>query len=700
MYKSRYHFSNDFISFAIDSLSGDILEMVNLANGENYLKNACYELPQPFALKLTDNKVLFPPSSRQVAHDNSLKCDINGGSDGLTVKYHSLTDGKEFYKAEVSYSIRFEDNKSVWNLEIADMCGSGTLCEAKFPCLNGIWLGEDWSDDILIFPVNAGAKYVNPTEYFEKPRKTIQWRWQEYRYVYPVDGCCGYKSQDGTYQLRHNYPGDASMSWLDYYDKNGGIYFASHDTEPRLTAIIASTYGSERPGMHFAIANELHLESGESWRSPDRVVALHKGDWHDGADIYAEYKTPLLTKCAHPEWFDRSPGLIAHYDFKYQNKQIVHRYEDIPTLRSEAREVYGVDHILLSGWHKNGFDNGFPLYYADEEMGDESRLAEGIKPEDDMHVSLYVNAWLCNTAYADIEADVARKVNGESHLCKFGDDALTFGLMCPGSDGWSSRMTGIANHVENDWGGGIYFDMLSAHPRSCYSEEHSHSYDMICNEVKKMLTKLADGKFCMMGEHVTDEYGGIISGQLMQSFFKILTGTYEEVYRYTFPDHILIDMLYPGTNLAMRPVFVAQKSDWLMHNHFVNGIYYWIYDLVDDNTFMRDPKGLKKLRSMIELRRFWLDKFGHGTFRDTKQLAEIPDNCMVRSFKLEDGWIIACANSSGMKLDVKFEAPCCLEKGRVYTAENIPDGMPAVSNGSYITVPESEFSIIHFPLNG
>lgn len=56
----------------------------------------------------------------------------------------------------------------------------------------------------------------------------------------------------------------------------------------------------------------------------------------------------------------RSPGLHAHYDFKYQSGEYVHRYCDIPQLAHEALDM-GLDHLLLAGWQKDGFDRGFPV---------------------------------------------------------------------------------------------------------------------------------------------------------------------------------------------------------------------------------------------------------------------------------------------------------------------------------------------------
>ena len=60
--------------------------------------------------------------------------------------------------------------------------------------------------------------------------------------------------------------------------------------------------------------------------------------WHRGAEIYRAFRQNNVPakKPKRPHWFEKSPGLVAHYDFKYQNGGVVHRYKDIPRLLDEA----------------------------------------------------------------------------------------------------------------------------------------------------------------------------------------------------------------------------------------------------------------------------------------------------------------------------------------------------------------------------
>lgn len=105
------------------------------------------------------------------------------------------------------------------------------------------------------------------------------------------------------------------------------------------------------------------------------TLALHGGNWYEGAEIYKASRPKRERKPL--GWFGNSIAVCAHYDFKYQNGGVVHRFSDIPSLAATANEQGG-DHLLISGWHTDGFDNGFPDYRPDADLGTEEELRSAI----------------------------------------------------------------------------------------------------------------------------------------------------------------------------------------------------------------------------------------------------------------------------------------------------------------------------------
>ena len=80
--------------------------------------------------------------------------------------------------------------------------------------------------------------------------------------------------------------------------------------------------------------------------------------------------------------------------------------------------------------------------------------------------------------------------------------------------------------------------------------------------------------------------------------------------------NMIVDMLYPTQNLAMRPVHVAQSAKEIMGTLFCNGSYFWIYDLEEDNTFTRDPEGSALLSQVLRLCALRRQLLPNGLFLD------------------------------------------------------------------------------------
>ena len=633
MYQSRIHFDYGDMHIAFDPLTGEILELFHTRTKDNLLKNSMYAVHQPFTLRFAERQI-FPVHSREANKNPALRVNIfsDKQAEGLRiyVRYPFLSDGKSTFPADLEYTVLLRQDEAVFRIHFTNTFGE-EVREVDFPVLPGIYLGRDWTDNTLIFPEYAGMKYKNPVGTLTQPLKHLNWRWQEYRYDYILEGSIpkAHLAERGLKGVSGRYPGELSMSWFDLYNKDGGVYFACHDPSSKPCTLEVGAFGDDFPGLVFSLSKDTLTSTGETYNSPDCVLRIHEGDWHAGADIYREFRRPTLQKAESisPDWAKKSVCLFAHYDFKYQNGGVVHTYKDLPRLAEEAKKA-GSDHILLAGWHKDGFDNGFPQYVTDPDLGTEYELTEGIRKAKQLgvHVSVYVNARLFNTRYAASENDLAGSIKdreGNIEYAHFGNADLLFANMCPGSETWQDSLSLIAENVLLKYGcDGIYFDVLSVRGSLCFNSQHSHEFDDFCEGNKSFLLRIrkeqTSDQFIpvLMGEHVCDQLGGILTFQLNQLFLNYSKGGFPAMYRFTFPEHRMMDMVYPEINLAMRPTHVSAASKEFMGILFKNDCYFWIYDLVDDNTFTRDPDGFALLRSLISFQK-QLHEEGNFTFVDT-----------------------------------------------------------------------------------
>ncbi len=675
----RIRIGNEFLELAFNSLTGELLELVNRENGDNLLKNWSEKRSMPFRIELkgSDGETfsVCAPAYRDILECEDYKPDFElsdsqGAGKCLKIIYKCLRSRRGRLDMGVEIQIRVVpgDHETVWTINITNNHEGIRVETVKFPCLFGTYMGGSWKDDTLVYPFNAGIKVENPVEAFALPPKYVGWKWQEYKYIYFLDNDNPLVDDDGAYIKEMQYSGPASMSWMDYYGDGEGLYIASYDEELRVTGLHCETFGPDRPGMGFYMLRYPGIQKGARWESNRFGVAVHPGDWHWGADRYRQWRAQADNGPAvePAQWFKKSPGLAAHYDFKYQNGEIVHRFSDISKIFSQAKEM-GINHLLLSGWHKDGFDNGFPMYEPDPGLGTQAELIRQVQQvvNSGGHVSFYINTRLFNMKYCNDPAlkqlkdsGAVMKKDGTIKTECYGDAGITFAVMCSASQSWQEYLVNTVNYLVDVVGAdGMYLDQLSmGSPEFCNNEAHgrrhdwNHGYGELLNKLNSCYSKKAgDGRrIGVIYEGVSDIHGHKTGGQLISTFFYHHFGAFPELYRYTFPQQILVDMIYPSRGQVMRPVHVSQASRDMLERAFVTGCYFWIYDLEEDNTFRKDPEMLEYLKNIIRLRRLWLDTFGHGIYRDDNGIISDSEDLTARLYLLGDNdWLIAlCRKSS------------------------------------------------------
>ncbi len=702
MYESRLHLTNGVVSLALDSLNGEMLEFVRESTGDNILKNhvrRTWSLLDGMLLSDHGSLRFHVPRYRDIKADASLKpvIEITQEPQSACARLHypALMAGTEKLElaADITICLKPEDCRTYWTLSLDNRTGC-ELDDIAFPCIDGAWLGEEWEDDVLVYPHFAGCRITNPTAQLASPPRMIHWKWQEYVYEYNVGQATGIEDERGAYVLRLNYSGQASMLWMDLFDpqESTGIYLTCRNTHLTMKALRMESFGNEDPGAGLAILHRPGTHNGV-WTSDECVLAFHEGDWHWAADDYRAWFSTLQRRAPgnhRPKWFETSPGLIAHYDFQYQGGGIVHTFRDIPELMREAQKM-GFTHLLLAGWHEDGFDYGFPHYRPNPLLGTEQELKDALAACRQMggHVCFYINSRLCNTGFASeqerIRTSAVMRRDGSLYIEKYGADDISFASMCINDTAWRSFLYDTVHYLTHEIGAdGMYLDQLAmANSCKCYHPGHTEhtgnpcawnqGYEKLLNELQ---SDYAPEGMALIYEGCNDAFGLYSSGQLVSELHCPLHSRMPEVYKYTFPDQILVDMMNPRRNSAMRPEHVARHSTELLYRAFTMGAYLWCYDLYMDNTFRRDPEQYARLVRLVALRRKWLTLYGQGRFTDTVGLDAVPDGMLVKRYLLDHGILLACACEKRLHDSVlvqwDFPAP---PKGEIMTSQS-PEPSP------------------------
>ncbi len=665
----KTHFYHGNVHLALDSYNGEILAIRNLTTGDNLIKNAMCApatyVYQPFTFKLSDGKQssqYHPLYSREtfLSPEKRVQITSEETTEGLLIKVafpcvtsqvmttfvstDFVCEPEKELSVDLYYTILITENGLRFALNFNNNTGK-VLEEMRFPVIGGVFLGEAYTDNVLVYPRTAGMKNKNPIEWFAQDTAETFWRWNEYRYGY-TDGllrCAPAMESRGMRGYAEVYPGTLSMSWFDIYNSDGGIYYGVHNPDIDPVILECGTYGKKSVGLNLASNYPVRVNSGEAYTTPPTHLIFHDGDWHKGAQIYRAFRYPLVHKCENvvPSWAKDSVGLSAHYDFKIQDGTWYHTYKDIPQMARDSLAM-GIDHMLFAGWHKDGFDNGYPLYYTDPDLGTEEEFIDGIRQAKDMgvHISLYENSQLYSLRYdkGDVADRAVQDINGKMVTQSWGINSLA--VMCAMAPEWQDEISANVQRATRKYGvDGIYYDQFCNY-RKCYNPNHKHKDpDWITARMNTVIRcreeyqeQFGDGMMTM-GEWVCDAFGGIMTYQLTQSFFVSQMGFFTDMFRYTFPEFGLVDMVYPENVLMRPPQFAAREE--ILATCFGNDSYFWLYHIGDDINYFKDERSLKMIQEVNALNKIKKQSFADYRYVDTDGIRFDETVAHIRRYNLD-----------------------------------------------------------------
>lgn len=533
---------NAYIRLAFDSEINNVVEIRNKITGDNYIKSV--QTNPVLSLwcinKKSGGKVRFVPS------EETGPGTVSGeNAERLELKFDSFCDSGARLDVKAAVSVEISDDCMLqWVVSLENNDPDYDIVEVLFPHIRGIYLGETWKDDTIIYPHHAGEKTLNPVAEYTSERYLNFWR-------------ANSRLEDGIYVREINYCGLASMMWMYYYDGDNGLYFSSNDSSFLVTGMRAETGGPEDPWMGFGIRKYLRIKQGENWRSEPCTIAVNCEDWHWGAKVYRKWIEPYILADNNPSYLKDEFVLNQCYNFK-KDGGIHNRFDKIPLL-FEAGRKYHMKHMFIASWNRKGFDCNYPEYYPDMELGTSMDLYNGCKyvNENGGFVTFYINARIFDVEsdfFPGLGLDMAiKKEDGDFYGEKYGP--VSFAVMCPSDEKWQKHLMDTACWMVKSYGAtGIYLDQLgSAEPFPCYDIEHSHEnigefnrgYLNLIKNLRARMSALNPDTFLMI-ENCGDIYGSYVWGSLTWNGDPY--DEYFNVFKYTFPEYMQVNMVNPRTD--------------------------------------------------------------------------------------------------------------------------------------------------------
>lgn len=534
-----------------------------------------------------------------------------------------------------------EDGTVYWRVQIKNDCPH-PICEVLYPRTMPAYV---LPTGILMYPHHAGERIENVPHALASEKYQRFWRAESV-------------PTDFGFAREINYCGLASMTWMDISDGTVGMYVGSHDPNFPVTGLRIETGGPDDPWVSLSIRKYVDIPPGEGYDSPEVVWAFHEGDWHLSAHRYRAWFDTLVQQVKHPDDLREEVVLSPHYNFR-RFEGIGYRFRDIPAIAGQDREQFQSRHFFIAGWNHMGFDSHYPNYNPDLELGTPFALQQGVKAVNDSggFVTFYINSRIMDkySDYADTigEKWMLRTLDQQPIEERYGP-AETF-VLCPSHPAWRKHLLEFAIWMCQAYGArGIYYDQLgSATPYPCYSD-HDHQdlgttgfnqgYIDLLEQTAAHLKEIRSDSFLMI-ENCGDVYSSRVWGSLAWN-----GESYDEffnLYKYTFPEHTLINMVNPRRledpdqqeqvfYQDLARAFVLGSVFWFEGNAFRNRI---------SNSERRD-RMRAKLHEALGVRRAIAGQLRHGVFRDDLGL-QLPQGILGTYWELPTygGGLVLLVNS-------------------------------------------------------
>lgn len=604
---------------------------------------------KPWQERLTDPPAIHEIAAEAVTDLVTLQVDENAGRGGILQATYRVCEpeGPETPRRQALVRLRVElpagSSELSFSLEVTNQSATETITEILFPILSGVSIEPAPENESLLYPYVSGVR-------LRAPRVRLLEGRSDPDAAPPLTPTA---AADGSAVVRHTYCGRLSMTWMAVEGVNKGLavlhYNREHDVTGFFVVARAAQAAAVSPGLDLAASTLRPLAPGERRCVPPSGVMCYLGTWHQAADRYRAWISDHWTPPRVPRWVRESHALTAHYDFKWGDGTHTHTFADIPALwqRSAAE---GIHHLLLAGWFTGGFDHMYPEFYPDLDLGTVMDFVDATRAVTSAggKVTYYINTSLFGKAsrYFDSLGRAWAVKGSDGELVPrrfFGHD---FVVACRGAAGYRKHMVDTVRWLLGEVGAtGVYLDTFAAiGPHLCHDPEHRHPHFATWNQdaldtiraIEEAVRSVNPDAFTMF-ECCSDIYGQWVAAQLIQGWY--YRNSYPELFRYTFPECVLVDMVYPSQGQTFRPQRISDEAYDQLHRTFVNGCLIWVYDQEDERycTFRTDPKMWAHIKQILSLRERGKEFFGYGRFRDTQGLRVEHEAVTVKRYTRELG---------------------------------------------------------------
>ena len=523
--------------------------------------------------------------------------------------------------------------------------------EIQLPFFDFDRLCSSPEEEVLYLPNGMGERIVNPRDFVRKSCHT------EYM---AADYCNIWQS--------NVYPAPLSMCWFGVQSGGYFLYLARKDDRFRICSLnVGTTPRNEEERLLLTVSQYPFARTGETITTPAVFVKLFKGDWRSGAADYKEWVQTWYTPVEKPQWVRNMAGW-QRIIMKHQYGEIFFRYADLPQIYKDGAEL-GLHTLLVFGWWKGRFDNGYPQYEADEALGGERGLQDAIQEIQALggRVILYSNGKLIDvkstyyqekgarSCQMDIDGNEYREhyrfSNNGTVLRNFGYKTFVSG--CHAAEDWKQQLLDTTNTLLSFHPDATFYDQIGGClTRLCFRETHKHGFRpdeeavYRLENIKALRSALASEQ-AMGTEHLTDVFSAqfdFIHGCSVGSFYA--PQAYPQMFRSLFPELIVSDRFLHDDREGME-------------DHLN---YAFVMGLIFDASIYRGrkthitalPRYAEYLTGLLDLKETYRRFFYEGTFVSEEDVA-LPEGVVMGAYRSQGDRLYAFANRRDQAVRFSFK---------------------------------------------
>ena len=579
--------------------------------------------------------------------DMQIKSSQQTGSvtvqDNVTIIHYDnvVTDSGRVLNIELTLTVTALEDRLVFDSKIDNHDEKTRANELQYPYFEVTQLCGKREDDILLRPNGLGERIENPWEAFK-------------------DAHTEYMAAD-YYDIKAtlSYPRPATMSWFGLQSGENFIYMGRHDERTRLCCLLnaVAPRGAKVPYLASSICQYPFVRPDETLVLPSVIMTMQEGDWRIGSDIYGEFARSTFYHPIKPrEWVQNMTGW-QRIILRHQYGEVFWKFEDLPQLYLDGKES-GLDTLMVFGWWKGRFDNGYPHYEVDEELGGEEGLKAAIAKVKELggNVILYNNGILIDKKsdfYKEHAAEAARiDIDGNEYTdhYKFSNNGTvltnygykTFVDACQASTAWRDVMVKNGKQKLSFNPSSIFYDQIGGRCYLCFNPEHRHGYrpddEMVYRRenLREIHALLGDDQALgteVTNDSVSGEVDYLHGSDFGTSYYYKQRGYKPErqfvaMFRRTFPEIIM-------SNRHMHddgPLFYEA-----MNHAFVSGLRYDVAIYRSRKIGVKQvPKYASYLEELLALKEKYHKYFYHGKFVCNTDL-DLPDCVTCNEYESKDG---------------------------------------------------------------